>query len=63
MTTINTRFNASDLPTWAQNDSVIVERCRNDLAFRADVCNAETAQRRNQLRRDAYRLREQIENQ
>lgn len=62
MPTVNVKFHASDLPAWAKNDSVVVERCRNDLAYRATVCAAQTAQQRNQLRRDAQRLQEEVEN-
>jgi hypothetical protein len=61
MTTINVKFHTSDLPAWAQNDPTIVERCRNDLAFRASVHAADTTQQRNQLRRDAQRLRKAVE--
>lgn len=59
MTTINIKFNPADLPDWAQRDAVVTERCRNDLAFRANVCAAETQQERNRLRSDTYRLRDE----
>lgn len=63
-TTISTKFEVTALlPAWAQNDQAIVERCKNDLAFRSNVCAAETQQRKRQLQVETYRLQEQVENQ
>lgn len=62
MTTINVKFDAGNLPAWAKNERAVLERCRNDLSFRANVCSATTAQQRKQLRRDARLLQEQVEN-
>lgn len=59
MTTINIKFNPADLPDWAQHDAEVLKRCRNDLAFRASVCAAQTQQARNHLRSDTYRLRDE----
>jgi hypothetical protein len=55
MTTINTNFNPADLPDWAQQDSAVVERCRVDLRFRVQVCEAQAEQWKNYLRRDTQR--------
>lgn len=51
--TIVTKFDKSALPRWAQNDANVVEICKTDLAFRADVCSAKTAQLRKVLKREA----------
>jgi len=41
--TIVVKFDASALPRWAQNDPAVVEKCKNDLAFRVNVYDAKTA--------------------
>mgnify|MGYP001566614734 CR=1 FL=1 len=50
---INTKFDKSALPGWAQNDVRVVEICKRDLAFRCDVARAKTAQIRKLLKREA----------
>jgi hypothetical protein len=60
-TTINTQFDSTTLPEWAQQNPAIVERCRTDLAFRANVCSATTRQQANFLRRDAQRMQDELE--
>lgn len=60
--TINTTFDPSDLPAWAQKDADVVERSKSNLAFRCDVYDAQTAQRRRQLTVETRRLMEQLRN-
>ena len=38
--TIVTKFDPTTLPRWAQADANVLEICKTDLAFRADVCSA-----------------------
>lgn len=54
--TIKARFNPNDLPTWAQAFPLVVRRCRRNLAFRIDVCRAETLQIRHCLIEEAQRI-------
>ena len=53
--TINTAFPAETLPEWARGNVVIRWLAKRDLAYRCAVCAAETAQRQNSLRQEAYR--------
>lgn len=53
MNTIPTNFDPAGLPAWAQRYPQVVARCRNDLAYRCDVCGARTAQYRRLLIRSA----------
>ncbi len=46
---------AADLPEWAQGNEAIIARARRDLAFRADVWQAETEHLRAFLAREAER--------
>ena len=36
-TTLSAEFDPKTLPTWAQNNPAILNKCRNDLAFRIEV--------------------------
>lgn len=61
MTTIINSFSKSDMPRWAQNDPAVVDKCKADLAFRANVCAVKNLsgigakQVANQLKREAKR--------
>lgn len=52
-TTIETTFDPSALPRWAQSHPAVIARCARDLAFRCDVCSAKTQAMRNMLIRSA----------
>lgn len=52
-TTIPTEFDPKALPKWAQQNPAVVEKCRTDLAYRADVCSAVTEAFRKFLARQA----------
>ena len=60
-TTINTSFDVKSLPRWAQNDAAVVEKCKRNLAFRANVCTVKNLnavgakQYAEQLKREARR--------
>lgn len=59
--TINTKFDVKSLPKWAQNDAAVVEKCKNSLSFRANVCSVKNLdvvgakQTAEQLKREARR--------
>ena len=53
--TIVVKFDASDLPRWAQNDPAVVNKCKNDLAFRCNVHDAKTATMKALLKKEANR--------
>ena len=57
MTTIHITFDPRSLPAWARRDPAVVALAERDLAFRADVHRAKTAQYRRFLRREAERRR------
>jgi len=47
--TINTKFDVTALPRWAQNNPAVVELCKRDYAYRCDVCAAKSAAMRKLL--------------
>jgi hypothetical protein len=53
--TINTTFDPTALPKWAQNDPNVVALCERDLSFRVNVFEATTAQYKQTLKRQAER--------
>lgn len=53
MTSFDVKFDQNDLPEWAQVYSEVVDRCRGDLGYRADVYRAETDDWRKMLIRQA----------
>jgi hypothetical protein len=54
--TISTAFDPTSLPAWAQRDPQVVEACRVNLAYRADVCSLADACWRRLLRRQAREI-------
>jgi len=54
-TTIRTTFETRSLPTWARRYPAVVALAERDLAYRADIHRAKTAQYRRFLRREAER--------
>jgi len=58
MVTIETKFNETILPKWARKNKAVVEMCKKDLAFRCNVCSAETQQMRTFLRWQAESVME-----
>jgi hypothetical protein len=54
--TINTKFEKSALPRWAQRDQNVVELCKNSLSFRCDVFAAKTAAMKRFLKQEAARM-------
>lgn len=61
MTTISKKFDPTSLPKWAQNDPQVVIGCKHSLSFRCDVFDADTDQRKRQLKREAQRFQEDID--
>lgn len=51
--TINTKFDVTSLPKWAQKNAKVVKLCESSLEFRANVCSAETRQMRELLAKHA----------
>lgn len=51
--TIDAKFDASDLPEWAQAHPEVVAKAERNLAYRADVCSATTDAWRDVLIRQA----------
>lgn len=56
MNTITVQFDRKALPEWAQKNPDVVEMCKRDGGFRADVCEARTAQVRRLLVKEAARI-------
>ena len=52
-TTIVISFDSSALPAWAQRLPEVVEKCKNNYAYRCNVCAATTPAMRNVLKRKA----------
>lgn len=50
--TIETSFDMSSLPRWARNYPAVIERCKNNLSYRANVHSATTKQMRDFLKRE-----------
>lgn len=53
--TIATTFDPKSLPRWAQNDPQVVELCKRDLSFRANVCAATKSDYKKVLKQEAAR--------
>lgn len=60
--TVPAQFDPADLPDWARRHRPVVALCERDLAFRADVCRAETDHYRAHLVRQARKRLEAEEN-
>ena len=52
-TTIVISFDSSALPAWAQRLPEVVEKCKNNYAYRCNVCAATTPAMRNVLKVEA----------
>jgi hypothetical protein len=50
VTTIETKFDPTALPKWAQEDEDVTSLCKIDLSFRASVHDAKTRQMINVLK-------------
>ena len=58
--TINTKFDVSDLPVWAQNNKNVALACKYDLEFRVAVCRAGNESTKRQLRKQAQNVEEHL---
>jgi hypothetical protein len=52
--TIEIKFNPGALPAWARKNSVVVEICKSDLAYRCNVCTAHSKALREALLDEAW---------
>lgn len=59
--TINTKFDVTALPKWAQNNPAVVELCKRDYAYRCNVCELKNAGPRDLMRKHLIRTAEHAE--